>query len=64
MPRFESRIGRFLELEIEDAVLTKLEGTLDGAQVGKPHTRRVSPRMRRAMRRRGWSQSAASTATR
>jgi predicted DNA-binding WGR domain protein len=39
MPRFESRIGRFLELEIEDAALTRVEGTLDGTHVGKPHRR-------------------------
>src|SRR5436190_106245 len=39
MPRFESRSGRLLELEIEDTVLTQVEGTVDGAHVGKPSTR-------------------------
>jgi predicted DNA-binding WGR domain protein len=42
MPRFESRSGRFLELEIEDAAVTHVEGTVDGAHVGKSHTRTFS----------------------
>ncbi|HEX8106849.1 MAG TPA: hypothetical protein VF516_03930, partial [Kofleriaceae bacterium] len=42
MPRFESRSGRFVELEIEDTVLTQVEGTVDGSYVGKPSTRTFS----------------------
>lgn len=39
MPRFESRGGRFLELEVEDTTLTQLEGAIDSSDVGASSTR-------------------------
>ncbi|HEX3763896.1 MAG TPA: hypothetical protein VHW23_34610, partial [Kofleriaceae bacterium] len=39
MPRFESRGGRFLELEVEDTALMQLEGAVDDSEVAEPSTR-------------------------
>src|ERR1043166_7538495 len=43
MPRFESRAGRFFEIEGADCSLTQLEGAIDGAtdgsKIGSPSTR-------------------------
>jgi hypothetical protein len=46
MPRFETRFGAFFELEVEDCVVTRIEGTTkgasDGARAGKPFSRTLS----------------------